>query len=522
MAEEKYQNMYDQAVGVQNKVRSEQTLFQSVSLPSDFSQYDEIFKNTPYYNEFLVLIDAYFSAHNAAPEMYLSERKQARYEEEARQTLTTGISNLLAKMREADKASIQSQVDEQTDAGLNPFLNGSVDTGASATGGSGIAHDTSVQNAPDIAEPLDVVGGVFSALATFVSFGTSIATTVMNAGSLAVNNLLKQEQASNLSLARDSYLQQYAEQYVLDHAPKFEDGELYPGFTISEIPGIAPEFQEQAVQFAKNYVGSDRHRQGLLSQNLGIESDRYSLASLFGSGFYSTSMQEMSSAMVRYSNMKLDFEEKVITMQNKFADVQTKYLENLDPEIMADVINSVNRYQAGLYDNLDPQKIASATNAEATFQSDVYSAQDGSLAGEVVNQINRYNSVLYDNLSPEQQAQYDNAFNEFNELSSEYQTLLVNTDLAIVEQLKKDLQSSDPAVRITAAKEIQRRAAKSRKRQNMTGWDRFSQGAKLVTGVGLAVGSAVATAGGSIPLTAGAAGVGLGAGMFTSSSSMGY
>lgn len=458
----------------------------------------------------------YQAALRAAHASYRSDRKIAAAVGAAEQAFWDSVSSMLQSIREREQASVATQLEEQREAGLNPMLNG-VDAGAAAISGSGIDTNTPLDPSalPPVRSDLEVAGDVFSIVSSvasgIASIGLGIANTVTNIGSIAARNLLTEEQAGMIREGRMIQAGMIAEQYVLDNAPQYDESlGAFPGWIPASIPGVSDDMQEYALDRARSYYGSDRHRSGQLSQLSSVEQSRYDLARLYGNGFYNGSLESMADSISRYSKLQLNMIETNYNRQISYNKLYDKYYSLLSPEVMAEVQNAVNSYGSSYYSALDGSVAAAAENAAAQSQIDFFSSFDSSLSAASQNASNRYGSILYDSLDAEGKAAYDNYFYELSKLQGQIVEDELNAQDALFEEHRRNLNSPDPGVRIAAAKALQRSAAKSARRSSATGWQRFSQGARTVVGVGATLAGAAALVAGAAPAAA-AAGAGAGA-----------
>lgn len=451
---------------------------------------------TAYESEFLTIKSAHQSALEAANALK-ADKKRALAIDAANQAYYDSVQSLYSSIREREQSSIENQTREKVNAGYNPFLTGDVDSAAAATAGRG--HDTLSPHA-EFPAPFtgeQVIPLALNALSVFAGLGTSIASTVMSVGKIASDIALSEGQTENLRLARSAYIQQQAEQFVIDTAPTFDDGlQAFPAWSPASISYLSDSDQSEGLRFAKAFYGSDRHRRMMLGESVGVESQRNALAHLYGSGFYSNSMGVMSERVAHYAKLHLDYIESEDRLKTAYNEYYKKYVDKLSPELMADVENAVLTSQKQFYDIFDAGTSASAANV----QNQTLSMVDAVDAAAAQNSLNRYNSALYDTLDANAKALYDNAYNELMTQQLELEKLLVNTENIQLESLRKDLDSPDPSVRISAAKSIERVHAKSNYRASATGWQRFSQGVKDLVGsaatvAGVAVGAGALAAG---------------------------
>lgn len=470
-----------------------------------------------YVPEFEAAYSNYLSAISASNRSYSSKKKVSAAVGAAEQAFWDSVSSMFQSIRERDQASVATQLEEQRAAGLNPLLNG-VDSGAAATAGLGVDTNTPLDSSalPPVRSDLEVVGDVFSIVSSvasgIASIGLGIANTVMNIGATAARNVLTEEQAGMIREGRMIQAGMIAEQYVLDNAPQYDESlGSFPVWIPASIPGVSEDMQMYALDRARSYYGSDRHRSGQLSHLSSVEQSRYDLARLYGNGFYNGSLEAMSDSISRYSKLKLDMIETDYNRQISYNRLFDKYYTLLSPEAMAEVQNAVNSYGSSYYSALDGSVAAAAENASVQSQSDFFASYDSSLSASYQNATNRYGSILYDSLDAEGKAAYDNYFYELSKLQGQIVEDQLSAQNALFEEHRRNLNSPDPGVRIAAAKALQRCVAKSARRSSATGWQRFSQGARTVVGIGATVAGAAALVGGAAPAAAAAAGVGAGA-----------
>lgn len=512
MSKETYQADYNTTSGYND---SGSGLAVSMIPTELYERYLSIFEGTEYFSEFRAAYDQLLSAYYNRNEVHpYSEKKQASYYQPYVDTFTTTVGKLLQSMRERDQQSLANQLADQRENGLNPVLTG-VDTSAAATAGAGVAEFPSPDPAslPKVTTTgevvLDAVSVAASVVATVASVGVGVASLVANVGRIAAQNLLDANQAEAIKQGMSVNARMIAEQYVLDNAPKADESSgLFPSWSIDSIPGVSDDYQSVAVEYAKNYYGTDRHRAGQLSQLSAMEAERYQLAKLYGSGFYSTNLEDMSSYVARMSKIQLAAIESDYNLQVKYNNLYSEYYTRLSPEVLAEAQMKVLEYQISYHDSLDGDLAAKVVNAANQSQADFFASYDSSAAADAMDSQNRYNSQLYDALDPEGKAAYDNYVFEVSKLGLELKYSELKAQDAIYDSVAEGLNSDNPTVRIQAAKALQRLKAKSAARSSQTGWQRFSNGAKTIAGIG-SVGIGAAAAAMGMPVVgAGIAGAG--------------
>lgn len=458
------------------------------------------FYGTDYWQEFYAAYTNFAHQMSMVGSSYISAAKANRARQELVSAYYDTVSKLAQSMREREQGSVSSQVEQMREAGRNPSLEG-IDASGAAAAGSGI--DTSLSpdfsSMPEPQSPLMVVADIVSVAAsvvgTVVSAGVGIAGLVANVGRIAAQNLLTNEQTKAIAQGRQINAGLIAEQFVLDNAPQFdEELAAFPAWSPGSIPGVDDDLQEYALSRAKSYYGSERHRAGQLTMLSASEQSRSDLAYIYGSGFYSNNLQEMSGNIAAFSRIQLNAIESAARREKEYNDLYSKYYQSLSPEVMAEVQNKVLAYSSQYYSSLSGEAAATAVNLANASQADFFLAYDSAAAADAQDSLNRYNSELYESLSPESKAAYDNLFYDLNVLQGNIIRDEITAQDALYAQVRAGLQSSDPAVRIQSAKALQRLKAKSDARSSMTGWQRFSNGARTVAGIGAAVGGAAAAA----------------------------
>lgn len=474
--------------------------------PSELRQYLDLiepYRGTPYYNEFLTLYRNLYNSYTGAGASFILPNKRAAARNDAISLFYDGFSALEQSIRERDQGSISTQVQEQIAAGLNPLLNG-VDAASAASAGSGIDSLSPSSHLSSSDSPLDIVGFASQILSIFISSGVSLANVAIKAGESAARSLLMEHQADMLKTSQSAYAQNIAERYVLDNAPQYDEGiGAFPAWTPGSIPGLPDHLQEQGISFARSYYGSDRHRAGQIFTTSDVESGRAELANLYGSAFYSNSLGIMSDTVSKYARLKLSVEESYYNLNLRYNELYDKYYQSLSPDAMADAQNAVLRFKAGYYNTLDPHQIAASENVAAESSETFYNSYDSSQAAAFFNAQNKYGSALYNSLDASSKASYENYFNELMVLSGEIENIELQSQKVMYDTLANDLNSSDPSVRISAAKAVQRMNAKIAARSSRTGWQRFSAGAKSVIGAGVAVAGVGASIAGAAPAAVG-------------------
>lgn len=504
---------------VGNRVDPESRQVGSVS--RDYQQMYNLgleFQGTEFWEEFLTIFRAYQDGISLANESYLFPQKAAQARAEVTASFYDSLAALQQTARVRAQSSIAGQTAEQIAAGYNPLLNG-IDAGAAASGGASIDTLTpaSVANMPDVTTPLDVVGFASQILGVFISSGVSLSTVAIKAGESAARSLLMEEQTDMLKTSQSAYAQNIAERYVLDNAPQYDEGiGAFPAWVPGSIPGLPDYLQEQGISFARSYYGSDRHRAGQIFTTSDVESGRAELANLYGSAFYSNSLGVMSDTVSKYARLKLSVDESYFNLNIRYNELYDKYYQALSPQAMADAQNAVLRYKAGFYNNLDAHQIAAAENAAAESSESFYNSYDSSEAAASLNAQNKYGSSLYNSLDASAKSAYENYYNELMILSGEIENIELNSQRVLFDNLSRDLNSSDPAVRVSAAKSVQRMQARIAARSSRTGWQRFSSGARTVVGAGVAIGGLGLAAAGAVPAAVGVAGAAGGAGLMYS------
>lgn len=509
-----YYDEYSQMAGYGDYEKENRILFSGAS-PDDLAAGYQ-FYNTDYWNEFYAAYTNFAHQMSMVGSSYITGAKANRARQELVSAYYDTVSKLAQSMREREQGSVSSQVEQLREAGRNPALEG-VDAAGAASAGSGIQTSLSpdFSSMPDAESAFQVVGDIVSVAAsvvgTVVSAGVGIAGLVANVGRIAAQNLLTEEQVKAIAQGRQINAGLIAEQFVLDNAPQYDEeiGD-FPGWKIDAIPGVDDDLQEYALQRANSYYGSERHRSGQLSYLSASEQSRSDLAYIYGSGFYSNNLQEMSANIAGFSKVQLDAIDSAAKREKEYNDLYAKYFQLLSPEAMSEVQNKVLAYSSEYYSTLSGEAAANAVNLANASQADFFKAYDSGAAANAQDALNRYNSELYQSLSPESKAAYDNLFYDLSVLKGNIVSDEIKAQDALYAQVRSGLNSLDPAVRIQSAKALQRLKAKSDARSSMTGWQRFSNGARTVAGIGAVIGGAVVAGMGSPALGAGVAGVGVG------------
>lgn len=462
-----------------------------VSYEERLRSYESTFQDTPYHSEYMALLQSYKSQVNLIWDMYPhSEKKRAQALSQLQSSLDQSIQRLLQSSRENQQTSVASQVSEQREAGLNPDLLG-VDTGAAAQGGTGIDTAPGDMALPEVTTGLEVAGTVLSCVGNFVGMGLNIANSVMSFGKLASDISLQQTSEDLINLQKTAYIHKFAEDFVNLTAPTFdEEIGAYPGWKPASIPGLPESFQEQALAHAQTYYGSEGHRAFQTGEQLSTQSSRDALAHLYGSGYYSDSMGQMSDSLAFYGRMHLDLIESDYKHQKAYNDLYAKYYKTLSPEAMAEAQNAVSTFTQEYYSELDGSEKASAENMFQRFQTEYLGSLDAQASADATDAQASFASAYYGSLDGMAKAKYENYCNELMKLQGEIQSTYFNAETALLNQFRSDLNSKDPSVRINAAQSIQKLKARMDRRSSQTGWQMFMDGLSTVTPIAIGLGYA--------------------------------
>ena len=300
---------------LENQSRSELTSF-------DSSEYDDLFKDTEYWDLYQAIIRQYANAPKGSVwGAFTGQNERDIYNHN--QSRSDAINALLETMRSEKHNSTASQVARDKEAGLNPDLLGVSDAGQSK--GSNIPVNPGLQ--PD------------SSFQNIVSFLGTISTAVSASQSMISQSLVNDAQRlDNLSTINDISLSTIGKTGI-DYDPNYE---IMPAISFGYRTGNK-RLDNKLEKSSRSWMGTVASRASIKSNEKTLAQTRKELHDIQSSAGYSDDDDIYSKVAQRVAPLYQMLLESDMykNISKNYSD--KKYFDNFDAGLKAEVDNSSNR-----------------------------------------------------------------------------------------------------------------------------------------------------------------------------------